>query len=64
MSGDNLRYRCIEEDDGTLTVWDDSLNAPACLAGQELSHRPRQRAETACSILNRIENADFERRIG
>ncbi len=64
MSDDDLRYRCIEEDDGTVTVWDNTLNAPAHLAGQELSHRPPQRAETACAILNRIEHSDFERRIG
>ena len=41
MSDDDLRYRCIEEDDGTVTVWDNTLNAPAHLAGQELSHRLR-----------------------
>ena len=57
---DELRYVCIEEDDGTCTVWDRALDAPAHLADQELSHRPSQRAETACSILNRIESGGLE----
>ncbi len=48
------RFVCCRRHDGTWTVWDRQLDAPASLDGQQLVARPEHRAQAACSILNRI----------
>lgn len=51
------RYTCSDDSGGTLTVWDHDQDAPALLGGKALTRMPPQRAETACAVLNGIEDA-------
>lgn len=55
------RFRCVPEEGGTWTVWDDTLDVPARLDGKELVRLLLHRAEVACSILNRIELGVLQR---
>jgi hypothetical protein len=48
------RYSCVDNNDGLATVWDADLGAAATLDSRRLASIPVQRAEVACSVLNRI----------
>ncbi len=61
MARDDPRYSCARDKNGTWTVWDALLDAPAIFDGHTLVGRSEIRAETACSILNRIEAAKAQR---
>ena len=48
------RFRCLPDEEGTWTVWDDLTGAPAILGGSALKGRSEERARVACGILKRI----------
>lgn len=57
------RYACVSHRDDTWTVIDTVTNKPAALDDQELVRKTRQRAFTACDILNRIEASKVSEKV-
>lgn len=56
MTRGQARFECMQERDGTWTVWDHETHAPARLGGDELRGKAKERAEAARGILSRIFN--------
>ncbi|WP_439501543.1 hypothetical protein [Aminobacter ciceronei] len=54
------RFRCIQEPNGSWQVWDDAEDQPAALGNTVLVERSFESATSACSILNRIYDGDFQ----
>ena len=57
----NERFSCLEEPDGTWSVWDSATDRPASLGGLELSGREEWQARAAFDVLNRIYKNRLER---
>ena len=55
------RYVCILDPTNAWTVWDSEMEMPASLGGQHLTGRPKERAEAARAILERIHKSKLER---
>jgi hypothetical protein len=57
------RFRCIQEPNGSWQVWDDAEDRPAALGNTVLVERSFESATSACSILNRIYDGDFQLKV-
>jgi hypothetical protein len=57
------RFRCIQEPNGSWQVWDDAEDQPAALGNTVLVERSFESATSACSILNRIYDGDFQLKV-
>jgi len=56
------RFVCIQARNGLWDVIDTTTSHAASLGGQELSGKPQQRAEAACTILNSIDMSRTSRK--
>ena len=54
------RYVCILDPTNAWTVWDCEMEMPASLGGQHLTGRPKERAEAARAILERIHKSKMD----
>jgi hypothetical protein len=54
------RYICILDPTNAWTVWDCEMEMPASLGGQLLTGRPKERAEAARAILERIHKSKMD----
>ncbi|MBZ9679005.1 hypothetical protein [Mesorhizobium sp. ES1-1] len=55
------RYVCVLDPTNAWTVWDCEMEMPASLGGQHLTGRPKERAEAARAILERIHKSKLDR---
>ena len=54
---DMPRFTCVAEPSGKWMVWDEQKEVPATLGGKPLIGMPKFRAEIACDVLEKIDDA-------